>query len=45
MESNWMTYQKEAAQFFTNLGFSTSIEESVPGARGTHQVDASGNGV
>ena len=39
MESKWKAYQKDAAQFFANLGLSTAIEEPVSGVRGTHQID------
>jgi hypothetical protein len=39
MESKWITYQKDASQFFANLGLSTALEESVSGVRGKHKID------
>lgn len=35
----WSEYQKKAAEFFSSLGLTTSIELKVEGARGVHAVD------
>jgi hypothetical protein len=36
---HWTDYQRETAEFFQSLGYDTSIEETLEGARGKHKVD------
>jgi hypothetical protein len=36
---HWTDYQRETAKFFQSLGYDTSIEETLEGARGKHKVD------
>lgn len=35
----WRVYQDEAARLFSGLGFSTAVDETVHGVRGSHAVD------
>lgn len=39
MESSWKTYQRQAAQFFTEIGLNAVEEKQVQGIRGKHKVD------
>lgn len=36
---DWRDYQKETASFFFSLGYDATIEETLVGARGKHNVD------
>lgn len=35
----WQRYQHEVAEMLSELGFTTKVEEAVPGIRATHDVD------
>lgn len=36
---NWKQYQEEVAELFRSLGFTTTVEAQVSGARGVHKID------
>lgn len=39
MAEDWRGYQKEAAAFFSSMGFEASIDAKVRGVRATHNID------
>ena len=42
--ADWRTYQREAAQFLSSLGFDVAVDEKLRGVRGSHDVDVVARG-
>ncbi|MEU4394767.1 restriction endonuclease [Kribbella sp. NPDC023855] len=39
MTPEWKVYQEQVAKLFADLGFTTTVDERLTGARGSHEID------